>query len=153
MDSDQGFGVFSHFPVAACSGKRVIRPAGSVEPAETRLREIFPVGRKPFEFNSIFPGVLFPERIHAFGASHKELLAKLEQQFADRLEELKVQQDKQYDNLRTTISDLALQQRYSNGGFYERNSYQLPNIESEEVPADNRDLRVSPDKTLEMENF
>ena len=91
--------------------------------------------------------------IEELDASHKELLAKLEQQFADRLEELKVQQDKQYDNLRTTISDLALQQRYSNGGFYERNSYQLPNIESEGVPADNRDLRVSPDKTLEMENF
>ena len=91
--------------------------------------------------------------IEELDASHKELLAKLEQQFADRLEELKVQQDKQYDNLRTTISDLALQQRYSNGGFYERSSYQLPNIESEEVPADNRDLRVSPDKTLEMENF
>lgn len=54
--------------------------------------------------------------IEELDASHKELLAKLEQQFADRLEELKIQQDKQYDNLRTTISDLALQQRYGAGG-------------------------------------
>ena len=89
--------------------------------------------------------------IEELDASHKELLAKLEQQFADRLEELKVQQDKQYDNLRTTLSDLALRQRYGAGGLYGRESYQLPPIQSEEVPADNRDLRVSPDKTLEME--
>ena len=89
--------------------------------------------------------------IEELDASHKELLAKLEQQFADRLEELKVQQDKQYDNLRTTLSDLALQQRYGAGGLYGRESYQLPQIQSEEVPADNRDLRVSPDATLEME--
>ena len=78
---------------------------------------------------------------------HKKLLEELQGDFQDQLQALKYQQDVQYENLRTTINNIAYQQRYS-GGNTNSGNYGLPSMQDKEVPTDSRDLRVSPTEIL-----
>ncbi|MBQ6596882.1 MAG: hypothetical protein IJH79_04940, partial [Lentisphaeria bacterium] len=80
---------------------------------------------------------------------HRKLLENLQGDFQEQMKALKYQQDVQYENLRTTINNISYQQRYSGGGTG-GGSYSLPTIQSQEVPADNRDLRVSPNEILQF---
>ena len=77
--------------------------------------------------------------------SHRALLSQLDSDFVDRLEKLKFEQDVQFENLRSTINNIAYQQRFNSGSS---GSYGLPQVRDEEVPSDNRDLRVSPTESL-----
>ena len=80
--------------------------------------------------------------------SHQKLLSQLNSDFADRLEKLKFEQDVQFENLRSTINNIAYQQRFSGGGS--STGYGLPAMRVEEVPSDNRDQRVSPTESLDI---
>ncbi len=77
--------------------------------------------------------------------SHRALLSQLDSDFASQLEKLKFEQDVQFENLRSTINNIAYQQRFNSGSS---GSYGLPTVRDEEVPSDNRDLRVSPTESL-----
>lgn len=80
--------------------------------------------------------------------AHQKLLSQLNSDFADRLEKLKFEQDVQFENLRSTINNIAYQQRFSGGGS--STGYGLPTVRDEEVPSDNRDQRVSPTESLDI---
>ncbi len=80
--------------------------------------------------------------------SHRALLSQLDTDFADRLERLKFEQDVQFENLRSTINNIAYQQRFSNGNS--SGSYGLPTVRDEDIPSDSRDLRVSPNESLNL---
>ncbi len=80
-------------------------------------------------------------------ASHKELVGNLDKSTADKLDKLKFETDTQFENLRSTINNLAYQQRAATGGSGA--SYSLPGSQVKEVPADTRDMRVSPDAALD----
>ncbi|NCB53017.1 MAG: hypothetical protein EOM54_14255 [Clostridia bacterium] len=85
--------------------------------------------------------------IEAMDISHKELIGNLDKTIADKLEKMKFETDTQFENLRSTINNIAYQQRFSTGGT--ATGYSLPNGQVQEVPADSRDLRVSPDVALD----
>ena len=85
--------------------------------------------------------------IEAMDISHKELIGNLDKTIADKLEKMKFETDTQFENLRSTINNIAYQQRFSTGGT--ATGYSLPNGQVQEVPADSRDLRVSPDVVLD----
>lgn len=85
--------------------------------------------------------------IEAMDVSHKDLIANLDKTIADKLEKLRFETDTQFENLRSTINDIAYQQRFSTGGG--ASGYSLPNSQGQEVPNDSRDLRVSPDAALD----
>ncbi len=80
--------------------------------------------------------------------AHQKLLSQLNSDFADRLEKLKFEQDVQFENLRSTINNIAYQQRFSGGGS--STGYGLPTVRDKEVPSDNRDQRVSPTESLDI---
>lgn len=84
--------------------------------------------------------------LDAMDVSHKELITKLDSNIADKLDKLKFESDTQFENLRTTINNIAYQQRFNTGSAAQ--SYTLPSSQVQEVPTDNRDLRVSPDASL-----
>ncbi len=79
--------------------------------------------------------------------SHRNLLSQLDSDFVSRLEKLKFEQDVQFENLRSTINNIAYQQRFNNGSS---GTYGLPSVRDEDVPSDNRDLRVSPTESLNI---
>ena len=85
--------------------------------------------------------------LDAMDISHKELIGNLDKTIADKLDRLKFETDTQFENLRSTINNIAYQQRYNNdaGG-----SYSVPNVRTEDVPTDNRDMRVSPGISLDL---
>ena len=85
--------------------------------------------------------------LEAMDVSHKDLIANLDKTIADKLEKMKFETDTQFENLRSTINNIAYQQRFSTGGS--ATSYSLPNSQVQEVPTDSRDLRVSPDAALD----
>ncbi len=85
--------------------------------------------------------------LEAMDISHKELIANLDSGIADKLERLKFETDTQFENLRSTINNIAYQQRFSSGGS--GTGYSLPSSQVQEVPNDSRDLRVSPDASLD----
>ena len=84
--------------------------------------------------------------LDAMDVSHKELIGNLDSNIADKLDRLKFETDTQFENLRTTINNLAYQQRFNTGNS--GTSYSLPSSQVQEVPSDTRDLRVSPDASL-----
>ena len=84
--------------------------------------------------------------LDAMDVSHKELITKLDSNIADKLDKLKFESDTQFENLRTTINNIAYQQRFNTGSAAQ--SYTLPSSQVQDVPADSRDLRVSPDASL-----
>lgn len=84
--------------------------------------------------------------LDAMDVSHKELIANLDSNIADKLDKLKFESDTQFENLRTTINNIAYQQRFNTGSAAQ--SYTLPSSQVQDVPADSRDLRVSPDASL-----
>ena len=65
----------------------------------------------------------------------------------DAFHKLKFESDTQFENLRATINNIAYQQRFNTGSAAQ--SYTLPSSQVQEVPTDNRDLRVSPDGSLD----
>ncbi|MFA7184582.1 MAG: hypothetical protein WC082_06815, partial [Victivallales bacterium] len=85
--------------------------------------------------------------LEAMDIAHTDLINNLDESIADKLDKLKFESDTQYENLRSTINNLAYQQRTSSSGT--GTSYSLPSSEVQEVPADTRDLRVSPDVALD----
>ena len=85
--------------------------------------------------------------IEAMDISHKEIIANLEKGIADQLEKVKFETDTQFENLRSTINNLAYQQRFATGNS--AIGYSLPGFQAQEVPAESRDLRVSPDASLD----
>lgn len=87
------------------------------------------------------------ELLEALDASHKELIANLDGSIADKLEQLKLETDTRFEDFRAMINDIAYQQRFSSGGS--GNGYSLPAVQVQEIPADTRDLRVSPDASLD----
>ncbi|MGN0870795.1 MAG: hypothetical protein ACI4UV_06340, partial [Victivallales bacterium] len=84
--------------------------------------------------------------LDAMDVSHKELITNLDSNIADKLDKLKFESDTQFENLRATINNIAYQQRFNTGSAAQ--SYTLPSSQVQEVPTDNRDLRVSPDASL-----
>ena len=88
------------------------------------------------------------KHLEELDAAHKELLEKLDHDMGERLDRLKYEFDTQFENLRSSINNVAYQQRFSNGNG--SSSYGLPSVQAEEVPADTRDMRVSPDLMLEI---
>ncbi|MPN59433.1 hypothetical protein SDC9_207154 [bioreactor metagenome] len=84
--------------------------------------------------------------LDAMDVSHKELIAHLDSTIADKLDKMKFETDTQFENLRSTLNDIAYQQRFNTGGS--GTSYSLPSSQAQEVPGDSRDLRVSPDASL-----
>ena len=88
------------------------------------------------------------KQLEELDAAHKELLEKLDHDMGERLDRLKYEFDTQFENLRSSINNVAYQQRFSNGNG--SSSYGLPSVQAEEVPADTRDMRVSPDLMLEI---
>ena len=87
------------------------------------------------------------ELLETLDISHKELIANLDGSIADKLEQLKLETDARFEDFRTMINDIAYQQRFSSGGS--GNGYSLPAVQVQEIPADTRDLRVSPDASLD----
>ena len=85
--------------------------------------------------------------IDSMDVSHKELIVNLEKNIADQLERMKFESDTQFENIRSTVNNIAYQQRFSTGNSAP--SYSLPNVQTQDVPADVRDLRVSPDAALD----
>ncbi len=84
--------------------------------------------------------------LDAMDVSHKELIAHLDSTIAAKLDKMKFETDTQFENLRSTLNDIAYQQRFNTGGS--GSSYSLPSSQAQEVPGDARDLRVSPDASF-----